>query len=370
VADTPDAWMHFNPVRVVAGRGALNRLPQLVSPGGPVLLVTTEGFARRGVTARVRALFGPGQPVIVHDRVTPNPELDDLESATAALRGRGIESIVAIGGGSVLDTAKGLALSLPSDVDRPFESVFRGGAPQDWRANLKLIAVPSTSGTGSEVTPFATVWDGVEHRKHSLTGERLYPHTALLDPELTLTLPPEETLHTALDSISHSLESLWNKHRTPVSELHAFRALELATDALPRVLEMPGDLDSRALMQQVSLLAGLAISQTRTALAHSVSYPLTSRYAVPHGLACSFTLPAILRANIDELAADQRGATTLRAVLKLLEGLDLGARLNRYLKPAELLALQAEMAAKGRIENFRGRLRGELADLLRESISG
>jgi len=353
----------------VAGRGAIERLPQLVADGRVVLLVTTEGFTRRGVTSHVRALFARAQPVIVHDRVTPNPDLDDLEEATSALRGRGIDCVIAIGGGSVIDTAKALALSLASDSDRPLESVVRGGAPQDWRASLKLIAAPSTAGTGSEVTPFATVWDGAGHRKHSLSGERLYPHTAVLDPDLTVTLPPDETLHTALDSLSHALESLWNKHRTSLSELHAFRALELAAAALPRVLRQPDDIKARAQMQQVSLLAGLAISQTRTALAHSVSYPLTSRYNVPHGLACSFTLPAILRANIDSLAADGRGATTLRAVLELLEGFQLGARIRRYLGPADALALQGEMAAKGRIENFSGRMPGELADLLQESIS-
>lgn len=361
-------WTHFNPVRVVAGRGVIERLPDIVATSGTVLLVTTQGFTRRGVTERVRALFEAGR-IVVHDRVTPNPELDDLEAATAALRGRGIESIVALGGGSVLDSAKALAVSLPSGVERPLEAVFRAGGSQNWRSSLRLVAVPTTAGTGSEVTPFATVWDGTAHRKHSLAGDLLYPHTAVLDPELILTLPPDETVHTALDSISHALESLWNKNRTPMSELCAFRALELATRALPRVLDRPDDPDARGRMQQVSLLAGLAISQTRTAIAHSVSYPLTSRYGVPHGLACSFTLPAILRANADRLADDARGAATLAAVLLLLEGLRLPERLARYLSAEQVLALQSEMAAKGRIENFRGRLPGELGDLLRESLS-
>jgi phosphonate metabolism-associated iron-containing alcohol dehydrogenase len=369
VADVSrDVWGHFNPVRLMVGRGALARLTELVPENATTLLVTSAGFSRRGVTEGVRRLLGAGR-VVVHDRVTPNPELDDLERATADLRSANIEAVVGLGGGSTLDTAKALSVALCSDGARPLEAVFRRDVPQAWSRGLRMIAIPTTAGTGAEVTPFATVWDATTHRKHSLGGDKLYPYAAVLDPELTVSLPADETLYSALDAISHSLESLWNKNRTPVSQLYALRALELAAASLTQVLERPADLARRMDMQQASMFAGLAISQTRTAVAHSVSYPLTSRYGVPHGLACSFTLPAILRMNIDKLSLGAAHVGILRSVLVLLESLELPQRLARYASAADVLALQAEMLAKGRIENFTGMLRGDLAGLLSESLS-
>lgn len=365
---SPDSWSHFNPVRLIAGRGALTRLPELVPGGATTLLVTTAGFSRRGVTERLRDLIGATH-LVVHDRVTPNPELDDLERATTELRPAKVRTIIGLGGGSALDTAKALAIGLSTDVARPLDAVFRRGAPQAWSRSIRLLAVPTTAGTGSEVTPFATVWDTTTHRKHSLAGDSLYPDAAILDPELTVSLPHDETLYSALDAISHSLESLWNKNRTPLSQLHAVRALALAAASLSRVLEKPDDLAGRADLQQASTLAGLAISQTRTAVAHSVSYPLTSRYGVPHGLACSFTLPAILRMNIDGLSLGTAELAILHSILSLLESLNLGERLKHYVAAPDVIALQEEMLAKGRIENFKGTLRGDLADLLRESVS-
>lgn len=360
-------WTHFNPVRLKVGRGALSQVAELIPENAATLLVTSPGFTRRSVTERVRRLLGTAR-VAVYDRVTPNPELDDLERATADLRPANIEAVVGLGGGSALDTAKVLSVTLCSDVARPLEAAFRHGESKAWSQSIRMVAIPTTAGTGAEVTPFATVWDATTHRKHSLGGDELYPYAALLDPELTVSLPLEETVYSALDAISHSLESLWNKNRTPVSELYALRALELAAASLSQVLERPGDLARRMDMQQASMLAGLAISQTRTAIAHSVSYPLTSHYGVPHGLACSFTLPAILRMNIEALSFKAAEVEILRSVLVLLESLDLPQRVARYASPADVLALEGEMLAKGRIENFNGVLRGDLAGLLRESI--
>ena len=364
---SPGVWTHHTPVRLIAGPNALERLPALLPDEGPILLVTTPGFSRRGLTDRVRGIAGR-VGVVVYDRVTPNAELDQLETATAELRRADVRAIVGLGGGSTLDTAKALAVTLCSELARPLEAVFRRSEPQAWAKSLRLIAVPTTSGTGSEVTPFATVWDRTTHRKNSLSGDVLYPYAAVLDPELTISLPAEETLYSALDAISHALESLWNKNKTPLSELHAVRALSLAADALPRVLEKAEDVRARAAMQQASLLSGLAISQTRTAVAHSVSYPLTARFGVPHGLACSFTLPALLRSNCDRMSLDSAGVAVLRRVLRLLESLQLGERLRRYVAAPDVYALQDEMLAKGRIDNFDGRLDGDLASLLRESI--
>jgi len=343
------AWSHHNPVRIVAGMGAIYRLPELTPPG-PVLLVTTPGSTRRGMTARVQALLGMSR-VIVHDRVSPNPELDDLDAATADLRGKDIRSIVALGGGSALDAGKVLSVTLPCGIPTPLDYVLRKGNSHAWQPSLPLVAIPTTAGTGSEVTSFATVWDRTAAKKHSVTGETVFPRHALLDPELTLTLPHQETLYTALDAISHALESLWNKNRTPVTEALSLQALKLSNEALPVLLNAPTSLESRTKMQQASLLAGLAISQTRTAIAHSISYPLTILYGVPHGLACSFTLAAIWK-RCQHAASEILCSDIVKATMENLEQHSLNNEIIKYVNEQDIIRLIGDMFLPERADNF------------------
>lgn len=341
-------WSHYNPVRILAGRGCLEMLGQEVTDGH-WLLVTTAGATRRGLTQKILNLL-PQVQISVCDGITPNPELDHLDQLTAGYRSQQIEGLIALGGGSVMDAAKVLSVTLPSELEKPLATSLRESKGQVWDKNLPVIAIPTTSGTGAEVTPFATVWDQSEHKKYSVTGDQVYPQLALLDPELTLTLPYDETLYTGLDAISHALESLWNKNKTPTSEAWAWQALELAHNALPIVLQEPENLGAREKMQQASLLAGLAISQTRTAIAHSISYPLTSHYGVPHGLACSFTLPAL----IEEYLSKQQNSTHQNRLLEIqgmLKSLNIDARLDNYLNHKELAAVAKDMLNPERYAN-------------------
>jgi len=232
--------------------------------------------------------------------VQPNPELNDLESQSADAVDHQADLIIAVGGGSVMDSGKTLGVLLAKHGDRFSlrEHLEGGGAPIEG-AGVPVVAVPTTAGTGSEVTPFATVWDSTTMRKYSLSGPMLFPHTALLDPTLTLTLPEAITVHSGLDAISQAFEALWNKRATPITTAYATQALRIALPALRPLVRDLSNLDLRIAMQTASLLAGLAISHTRTALAHSISYPLTLHLGVPHGLACSFTLPALLNFNAE-----------------------------------------------------------------------
>jgi len=303
---------------------------------------------------RVKDQVGASR-VVVYDQVTPNPELDQLDEATAALKKHDICTIVALGGGSVIDTAKALAVCLPTDLDFPLADTLRKKNLRPWKSGLPVIAIPTTAGTGSEVTPFATIWDRKELRKHSLAGDFVYPAHAVLDPELTMTLPPQQTLFTALDAISHALESLWNKNRSPVSEAYAVKALHLACEALPVILDSPDDLRQRARMQESSLLAGLAISQTRTAVAHAISYPLTLHYDVPHGLACGFLLPALIKYVLSDESCAEKDLPTRDAMKKtgtVLDGLNLEGCLLDYLTVDELRSLTDKIDYHGRADNF------------------
>lgn len=365
------SWFHYNPVRVLAGSDALWALPGLIGKdGGRWLLVTSPGFTRRGITERVRASLGQNSPsdaVLVYDRVTPNPVLDDLDSMAAQFSGQDLTGVIALGGGSVIDAAKVLAVTMNTPVDRPLHEFFRAEWRHDWQRRAKVIAIPTTAGTGAEVTPFATVWDQERRCKYSVTGDHLFPDYCILNAELTLSLGKDETLYTGLDATSHALESLWNRNSTPVSEALALSALQLIARALPQVLRTPHDIEYRRQMQHASLLAGMAIAETRTAIAHSISYPLTLRYGIPHGLACSFTLPLILEANLEQLSDSEIKRKTLESILILLREVDFRKHVARYASRTEVLGLKEEMLTKGRADNFS--FRADLERLLIDSLS-
>ena len=205
--------------------------------------------------------------------------------------------LVAVGGGSAIDTAKLLQVATPAaSFESLFEALAAGRQPEVARAS-RLIAVPTTAGTGSEVTPWATLWDrsSAIPRKHSLHVEETWPEVALVDPSLTLSAPAAVTRNSALDALSHSLESIWNLNSNAVSDTLAVDAARGVIATLPPLLAAPGDRVLRTRMSRASPMAGLAFSNTRTALAHSISYEMTLKHGLPHGLACSFTLPLVWR---------------------------------------------------------------------------
>ena len=360
-------WAHFNPVKIVCA--PLVQLGEHVL-GEHVLLVTTPGFVKRGVVDQIKDIL-KARTVSVWSGVKPNPDITDLDKATQQLKALRIDSVVALGGGSAMDAAKTLATTLANLHAPSLVDVFRQGVSVKWSGRLPLVAIPTTAGTGSEVTPFATVWDHTEHKKHSLAGEFVFPDIALLDATLTLTLGEEDTLYPALDAISHALESLWNKNCTPMSRAFAFQALELSADALPAVLKNPADLKARQDLMMASTLAGVAISQTKTAIAHAISYPLTSHFGVPHGLACSFTLERVLTKNIDMLVqGNQSRAKTLLDIMAILGSNNISKRINKYTTANEVLKLGGDMNQPGRSDNYRGVELDVINDVVSPSLIG
>jgi alcohol dehydrogenase len=288
-------WRYRNPVEIHFGAGSLTELPALLR-GRRYCVVTYGEPMFADVVARCAA--SAGGPALVVDDVAPNPDCALL--AVQAARFRTLSSapdvIVAIGGGSVIDSAKVFAAA-GGDFDRVmrFLTTKQGG---DQLATTPLIAVPTTAGTGSEVTCWATVWDTQARQKYSLSRPGLFPEHALIDPLLMVEKPRGLTISTGLDALSHSLESLWNANANPVSASHAAAAASIVLDVLPRLAADLRNVELRTRMAQAALFAGLAFSNTQTAIAHSISYPFTLHHGVPHGIACSFTLPAVMRSVI------------------------------------------------------------------------
>lgn len=287
---------YYNPVAITFGAGALSTLPALVS-GRKAVLITFPEAEEAGLTRRVRALLGDSL-IAVEAGTTPNPDVAGLTELYERFwkQHAKAEIVIGVGGGSVLDTAKTLMVGTQSGKFSELVESLATGAPFKPARVKPLIAVPTTAGTGSEVTPWATVWDKTPgaQKKYSLHLKETWPEAALVDPELTLSLPAPATLASGLDALSHSLEAIWNVNSNPISDTLAVSAAREILSALPQLMQNPGSLALRRRMSLAALKAGLAFSNTKTALAHSISYDMTLRHGLPHGIACSFTLPMVL----------------------------------------------------------------------------
>ena len=360
-------WTYTNPTRVVVGAGAVEGIGGLIG-GRPYCLVTYGEPHFAALAGRIEALAGPALGIV--GAIAANPDYGMLDRACRAFAGlEGAAVIVALGGGSVIDAAKVVAAAR-GDFARVRRCVETGAGRQALRP-LPLIAVPTTAGSGSEVTCWASVWDGATRRKRSLELPSLYPEHAVVDPVLTLEAPRDVTVSSGLDALSHALESIWNVNANPVSSGLAVDAASRVLKRLPAQANDLANLELRTDLARAALLAGLAFSNTRTALAHALSYPLTLRHGVAHGIACSFSLPLVMRAA---LGADERcdaslgrifgpdlaaGAETLEA---FLTGLGVGLRPEDHgVGAAEWRDLVEAALAGERGRNFLGRGEAVLA---------
>ncbi|HYC38611.1 MAG TPA: iron-containing alcohol dehydrogenase PsrA [Usitatibacter sp.] len=285
---------YHNPVAIRFGAGCIEELPAVLAGRRTVLVIFPEA-AGLGLTARLQAILGDALRAI-EAGVEPNPDVANLAATYEQFwdaHGE-VETIVAVGGGSAIDTAKALMVGTASGRFEDLVALLATGKPFTPARLKSLIAIPTTAGTGSEVTPWATIWDRAANKKHSLHLPQTWPEAALVDPDLMLTLPESVTVQSGLDALSHALESIWNVNANPVSDTFAVAAAREALATLPALVASPRDRNLRARMALAALKAGMAFSNTKTALAHSISYEMTLRFGLPHGIACSFTLPMVL----------------------------------------------------------------------------
>ena len=353
------SWGFHNPTRIQFGAGSRALLIEELA-GKRVLAVSSARGRRQfeddKLTGAVAATFE------WVDTIRPNPGLVETQADITRLSGGNFDAVLAIGGGSAMDAAKALALGLaPGQACRDLGQLIKD-AGSATVAPLPVYALTTTAGTGAEVTPFATIWDHANRKKLSLFHPNLFPNLAILDPELTYAMPAVVTISTGLDALSHAFESVWNKNRNPLTIMMAARSIALGLKALPRVASDLGDRDARAMMSEASLLAGLCISHTRTALAHSISYPLTAHFGIDHGLACAYSLGPISRyvlqkaPNVLEEVAVLGGFGGAHSLVSTLEGLlrqlNVADLLKQDLHGKDLVKLRAEMITPGRSDNF------------------
>ncbi len=288
---------YYNPVRTYQGAGSLQVLPQLVkavNPGKILLLVWDESVLQNRFIKETAAAYA--EKIKIKTFAWSNPELFQLYEIYNETKDENFELVIAVGGGSVLDVGKSLCCLYAQEIKSPEEMRSLIENKSYRKPSCKWIGVPTTAGTGSEVTCWATVWDSEHDRKYSVDTQDNYAYAAVVDPVLAASMPVKLAVSSALDAVCHAAESYWAKASNTVSRAAALAAIKIIMDNLEGLL--CGKEEAHNCMAQGSMLAGLAFSNTRTTACHSISYPLTMQYHIPHGVAVSILLAPVLRLNL------------------------------------------------------------------------
>jgi alcohol dehydrogenase class IV len=285
------------PTAIEFGRGYVNKLSEHVTKlgGTKVLIVGDPGVLHAGIVQRLEApLVGAGIPYTIFTEVGMEATIESVDNGTALAKERGCDLVVGVGGGSALDTAKsiGLMLKNPGNI-RDYigiDLVPGPGAP--------VIAIPTTAGTGSELTRFSVLSDKTAQAKLSVGSMFNCPSLALCDPELTITLPPHLTASTGMDALTHALESYVNKATQPISEALSIQAMTLIAKSLRLAVVQGENIEARHDMLLASSIAAMAFNTTRLGLAHALAMPLGAYFKIPHGVVNAILLPEVMQFNI------------------------------------------------------------------------
>ncbi|MFZ5353299.1 MAG: iron-containing alcohol dehydrogenase family protein [Bacillota bacterium] len=290
-------WKYSQPVTIIFGRNKINELYDIFTQLGLKngLLVSDPVFMGSGLAKKVME-FAKGALVEIYSNITPNPTIQNVDECADIIREKKLEFVAALGGGSSLDCAKAAATIAMSEYSA---SDYHSGVRKLGTEHLPLIAIPTTSGTGSEVTPVAVLSDPERGVKAPLVSDNFYPSHAIIDPMLTITVPKNITAATGMDVLSHALEGFWSKGHQPICDAMALHAAKLVFEYLLKAYSDGENIEAREKMSEASVIAGLAFGIPKTAGSHACSFPLTNIYHLPHGEACAFTLDLFTRINAE-----------------------------------------------------------------------
>ncbi|MGE8652196.1 MULTISPECIES: iron-containing alcohol dehydrogenase [unclassified Acinetobacter] len=288
----------FCPVKVIAGHAALEHIPfELASLGSKrPMIITDKGVRSNNLLAPIEAAFESTDAVIgfIFDDVPPDSSLETVRKAAQLYRDNNCDAIIAIGGGSVIDTSKATNILVSEGGD---DLLKYSGAHNLPKPLNPFFVIPTTSGTGSEVTMVAVVSDTEKNVKMAFASNYLMPHAAILDPRMTQTLPPHLTAMTAMDAMTHAVEAYTCMAANPISDAYATAAIKKVSNSLFSVLDNTTDAHGRLELAQASTMAGIAFSNSMVGLVHSLGHALGAVAHLPHGLCMNLFLPYVLEYN-------------------------------------------------------------------------
>lgn len=288
-------FQFYFPTRFLFGNGRFDSAgKEIAQLGRKAMIVTTNGASMREHARDLRRQLGAcGVESVLFDQIEANPTHTMVNEGGALARSEGVDVVVGLGGGSPMDAAKGIAVVATEKID-----IWKivEGAPIT-QPSLPIVAIPSTAGTGSEVTQFTVISHHELKRKEGFARQQFYPSLSIIDPELTASMPPDITAQTGLDALSHALESYTCRVATPVTDQYAEAAIRLVGQYLRRAVFNGKDMEARSNMMLASTLAGMAITQSDTAMAHVIGEATGAIYNTGHGLSVAICLPAVMEFN-------------------------------------------------------------------------
>jgi alcohol dehydrogenase class IV len=283
--------------RTFGGAGSIEQIKTIAADLGAAraLIISDQGVARAGLLSKPKALLeAAGVAVSVIDSTPPEPDVSQVEAIFTAAGKQSFDLVVGIGGGSAMDVAKIVAVLLASDV--ALRDLLRGKATIAKRG-VPTLMVPTTAGTGSEATPNSIVLVPEDELKVGIVSAKLIPDSVILDPEMTVGLPPAITASTGMDALTHAIECYMSKKGSPFSELFALKAITLITRSIRRAYTNGGDLEARHDMLLGAYYGGMCIATSSTTAVHALAYPLGGKYRIPHGVSNAILLPYVMRFN-------------------------------------------------------------------------
>ena len=279
---------------LLEGKNVLKELPELIKNKGidSILIVTDSVIASLGLMdGLLKGLSDEGVDFVVYDKTVQNPTIDNIEEALRMYKANNCQGIVAFGGGSPMDCAKGVG----ARVARPKKSISQmKGVFKVMKKSPPMFAIPTTAGTGSETTIAAVITDSKTHEKYAINDTSLIPHYAVLDPLLTVNLPPHITSTTGVDALTHAVEAYIGRSNTKQTKQQSRDAIKLIFENIFEAYSNGTDLIARANMQKASFLAGQAFTRAYVGYVHAIAHTLGGFYSVPHGLANAIILPYVL----------------------------------------------------------------------------
>ena len=323
----------FCPVKVIAGHAALEHIPfELATLGSKrPLIITDKGVRANNLLAPIEAAFESTDAVIgyIFDDVPPDSSIATVRNAAKAYRDNHCDAIIAVGGGSVIDTSKATNILVTEGGDDLLKFSGAHNLPKPLKP---FFVIPTTSGTGSEVTMVAVVADVEKNVKMAFASYYLMPHAAILDPRMTQTLPPHLTAMTAMDALTHAVEAYTCLAANPISDAYATAAIKKVSNSLFNVLDNPTDEFGRLELAQASTMAGIAFSNSMVGLVHSLGHALGAVAHLPHGLCMNLFLPYVLEYN-KEVNGDK-----IAELLLPLAGADIYAQTPAHLRADKAIA--------------------------------
>jgi len=292
----------FCPVKVIAGKAALEHLPFEVEGLGAKrpMIITDKGVRGAGLLEPVLSACEEGglEITTIYDDVPPDSSKKVVSTIAAVYRKEKCDSIIAVGGGSPIDTAKAVNILVSEGGD---DLAAYSGAGIIKHPLKPFLVVPTTSGTGSEVTAVAVIADTEKSVKLPFTSSYLLPDAAIIDPRMTLTLPPHVTAATGMDAMTHATEAFTCLGKNPLSDAYATGAIKKISQSLLKVMDNPKDVDARLEMAQASTMAGIAFSNSMVGLVHALGHSTGAICHLPHGLCMSLYLPYVLEFNLENI---------------------------------------------------------------------